>query len=50
MSCSTGPGLSVATIAAPRRQRFTLRLISEAERDGLVAVDAATERVTLVER
>jgi hypothetical protein len=32
----------VATIAAPRRQRFTLRLISEAERDGLVAVDPAT--------
>ena len=40
----------IATVAALRRHRFTLRLISEAEREGLIAVDPATESVTLVER
>jgi hypothetical protein len=38
------------TIAALRRERFTLRLICEAERDGLVVVDALTETVALAGR
>jgi hypothetical protein len=40
----------VATVSALRRQRFTLRLIARAERDGLVAVDPATGCGTLAER
>jgi hypothetical protein len=38
----------VATLPALRRQRFTLRLIAAAERDGLVAVEARSEMVTSV--
>ncbi len=32
-------GHEVTTVHALRRERFTLRMIAEAERDGLVAVD-----------
>src|SRR4051794_22482355 len=43
-------GCPVSTLSALRRQRFTLRLISSAERDGLVAVDERTGHVALVAR
>ena len=36
------------TIAALRRQRFTLRLLAQAERDGLLAIDAEAGTVELV--
>jgi hypothetical protein len=38
------------TIAALRRERFTLRLIFEAERDGLIVVDSLAETVALAGR
>jgi hypothetical protein len=37
----------VTTLAALRRHRFTLRLITRAQRDGLVAVDEGTGAVAL---
>jgi hypothetical protein len=37
----------VTTLSALRRQRFTLRLIADARRDGLIAVDEATGAVAL---
>ena len=40
-------GLSLTTIHALRRQRFTLRMVAAAERDGLVAVDLETGTVTV---
>ena len=41
-------GRSVTTIHALRRQRFTLRIITAAERDGLIAVDLETGSVTVL--
>jgi hypothetical protein len=38
---------SVTTIHTMRRQRFTLRMIAEAEREGLVTVDVETGMVTV---
>jgi hypothetical protein len=40
-------GRSVTTVHVLRRHRFTLRMIAAAERDGLVAVDLETGRVTV---
>jgi hypothetical protein len=40
-------GRSATTVHALRRQRFTLRMIAAAERDGLVAVDLETGGVSL---
>jgi len=40
----------VTTLAALRRQRFTLRLISDAQRDGLIAVDEGSGTVALATR
>jgi hypothetical protein len=36
-----------STMAALRRERFTLRLIFKAERDGLIVVDSTTETVAM---
>jgi hypothetical protein len=41
-------GRSETTVHALRRQRFTLRLIVEAERDGVLTVDLETGRVVVV--
>jgi hypothetical protein len=41
-------GRSVTTIHALRRHRFTLRIITAAERDGLVTVDLETGSVTVL--
>jgi hypothetical protein len=43
-------GRSVTTIHALLRQRFTLRMIAIAERDGLVVVDLETGRVAVHRR
>ena len=40
-------GRSVATLHSLQRQRFTLRMIAAAERDGLVAVDLEAGRVAV---
>jgi hypothetical protein len=40
-------GRSTTTIHALRRNRFTLRMLAAAERDGLVAVDHDTGRVAV---
>jgi hypothetical protein len=40
-------GRSETTIHALRRQRFTLRMSADAERDGLVAVDQETGTVAV---
>jgi hypothetical protein len=37
----------VASVSALRRQRFTLRIIAEAERDGLLELDLRAGRVAL---
>jgi hypothetical protein len=42
-------GRSETTVHALRRQRFTLRLIAEAEREGLMTVDLETGRVTVLQ-
>jgi hypothetical protein len=38
---------SVATVHTLRRERFTLRIIAAAERDGLVEIDPVTDTVVL---
>ncbi len=40
-------GRSVTTLHSLQRQRFTLRMIAAAERDGLVAVDLEAGRVAV---
>jgi hypothetical protein len=38
------------TIPALRRQRFTLRLIADTERDGRIAVDTRSGTITMTAR